>query len=56
MKAVDIIWDIDEEDDDLTKIDLPTEIDIPDGIDEEEVSDYISDMTGFCHYGYKLIP
>lgn len=51
LKAINIKWDTDGE-----KIDLPTEIDIPEGItDEEEISDYISDETGFCHYGFDLI-
>ena len=32
---------------------LPTEIDIPDGMtDIEEISDYITDQTGFCHNGF----
>lgn len=53
MKAIDIIWDVDcEKDQDL----LPTEIEIPDEItDIDEVSDYISDITGFCHYGFNLV-
>lgn len=53
MKAINIIWDVDyEKDQDL----LPTEIEIPDEITEiDEVSDYISDITGFCHYGFNLV-
>jgi len=36
---------------------LPTEIEIPDGMtDEDEISDYISDMTGFCHKGFCIVP
>lgn len=32
---------------------VPTEIDIPDGMtDIEEISDYITDQTGFCHNGF----
>lgn len=32
---------------------LPTEIEIPDGMtDIEEISDYITDQTGFCHNGF----
>lgn len=52
MKATNIEWDVD----DLEDLDyLPTEIEIPEGmIDEEEISDYISDETGFCHNGYVL--
>lgn len=50
MKATHIKWDTDGE-----KIDLPDEIEIPDGMeDEDEISDYISEQTGFCHYGYVL--
>lgn len=51
LKAINIIWDTDGE-----NISLPTEIDIPEGItDEEEISDYISNKTGFCHCGFELV-
>lgn len=50
MKAVNIEWDTDGED-----VDLPTEIEIPEGLtDEEEISDYLSDLTGYCHLGFYL--
>lgn len=53
MKAIDIIWDVDHEEDREL---LPTEIEIPSGMeDEDEISDYLSDATGFCHRGYKLV-
>lgn len=53
MKAINIIWDVDL-DEDLKS--LPTEIDIPDEmIGEEEISDYITDETGFCHRGFEVI-
>lgn len=52
MKATCIIWDVDCKED-LQH--LPTEIDIPDGMtDEDEISDYLSDTTGFCHKGFVL--
>ena len=53
MKAINIDWDIDSESD----IDfLPNEIEIPNGmIDEDEISDYITNKTGFCHYGFELV-
>lgn len=52
MKAINIEWDVDYEDDREL---LPTEIDIPEGMtDEDEISDYISNVTGFCHFGYEL--
>ena len=52
MKAINIHWDVDYEED----LDgLPTEIELPDGMDDEdEISDYISDVTGFCHKGFHL--
>lgn len=51
MKAINIEWDTDGED-----ITLPTEIEIPMGmIDEDEISDYLSDTTGYCHFGFTLV-
>lgn len=51
-KATNIEWDVNDFED-LEY--LPTEIEIPDGMtDEDEISDYISDKTGFCHNGYML--
>lgn len=53
MKATNIQWDTDGDEEILA--DLPTEIEIPESMtDEEEISDYISDETGFCHYGFEL--
>lgn len=59
MKAINIQWDVDYED---GLENLPTEIEIPDevvdGVDEYDycdvISDYITDVTGFCHFGYDL--
>jgi len=52
MKAVDIEWDVDSEDD---KKNLPAEIEIPKGMEnEDEISDYLSEVTGFCHKGFRL--
>lgn len=52
MKAINIKWDIDYDDNGF----LPTEIEIPDGmIDEDEISDYLSDVTGYCHEGFELV-
>lgn len=59
MKATNIQWDTDGDQEVFD--DLPTEIEIPEGfidengeIDEEAVSDYISDGTGFCHAGFEI--
>lgn len=60
MKAVNIKWDTDG---DLELRDLPKEIEIPEylidedtDIDEyeEEIADYISEVTGYCHFGFDL--
>jgi hypothetical protein len=51
VKVVNIKWDTDGE-----NIELPNEIELPFGmVDEDEIGDYISDETGFCHYGFELI-
>ena len=50
MKAYDIECETDGAD-----ADLPTEIEIPEGMtDEEEISDYLSNMVGFLHKGFCL--
>ena len=53
MKAINILWDTDGE-----EVNLPNEIEIPDCVDKEdddEISDYLSDATGFCHFGFELV-
>lgn len=60
MRATGIKWDTDG-DEDLART-LPPEIEIPDNIamqakpenDEDVISDYLSQVTGYCHYGYNL--
>lgn len=54
MKAINIMWDVDSKKD-LEY--LPKEIEIPKEIedDEDEISDYISDETGYCHKGFELV-
>lgn len=50
LRAINIKWDTDGE-----NIDLPDSIDIPDYMtDLDEISDYISDQTGFCHFGFEI--
>lgn len=52
MKANHILWDVDEAKD-LDS--LPKEVDIPEGMtDEDEISDYLSELTGYCHRGFSL--
>ena len=59
MKAVNIRWDTEENTESL-----PTEIEIPENIAnnvkdmddyDDEIGDYISAVTGFCHCGFEII-
>lgn len=53
MKAINIEWDVDYEEE---LMNLPDAITLPDGMeDEEEISDFLSDVTGYCHRGFSLI-
>lgn len=53
MKAAEIDWDADGED--PKEIGLPEEMDIPEGMtDVEEISNYITEQTGYCHYGFSI--
>lgn len=55
MRVYNIKWDCEKE----YRASLPTEIEVPDHLyDEddpylEEISDYLSDRYGFCHFGFK---
>lgn len=55
MKITNIKWDIDFEDKENVLDDLPTEVEVPDGMtDKEEISDWLSDKYGFCHTGFEM--
>ncbi len=56
-RADNIIWDYDEEEENGTAqfLGLPDHADIPDGIDDEDVADYLSDTYGFCVYGFTMV-
>ncbi len=52
MIAYDIAWDTEGED---FVPPLPSEIELPEYITElYEISEYLSDCTGFCHKGFCL--
>ena len=54
MRATNIKWDTDGDQDAFDA--LPQEIQIPKGMTYEEIEDYLSDQTGFCHMGFELSP
>ena len=71
MKAVNIKWDVTDGAEDMTQEEmnevletLPTEVDIPDSLIDEEfdedyyysdISDWLSNEYGFCHFGFELV-
>ena len=62
LKAINIKWDTDGDIEVFN--DLPTEMIVPDELEEmykkdrefalEEISDWLSDETGFCHDGFEI--
>ena len=62
LKAINIKWDTDGDMEAFNE--LPTEMIISDELEEmykkdreyalEEISDWLSDETGFCHYGFEI--
>lgn len=63
LKAINIKWDTDGDEEVLQ--DLPTEMIIPVDLEEdyysdmkdimEDISDWLSKETGFCHYGFEIV-
>lgn len=63
LKAINIKWDTDGDMEVLNA--LPTEMIIPNELEElykkdreyalEEISDWLSDETGFCHDGFEVV-
>ena len=63
LKATNIKWDTDGDMEVFNE--LPTEMIIPDELEEmhkkdkeyalEEISDWLSDETGFCHDGFEVV-
>lgn len=63
LKAINIKWDTEGDMEVLNE--LPTEMIIPDELEEmykkereyalEEISDWLSDETGFCHDGFEVV-
>lgn len=54
MKVYDIDWDIDHDDLDLV-LDLPVEVDVPDGTDIDDIADMLSDEYGFCINSFSVL-
>lgn len=62
LKAINIKWDTDGDKEVFNE--LPTEMIVPEELEEmykkdkefalEEISDWLSDETGFCHAGFEI--
>lgn len=54
LKVINIEWDTDNNHN--LQNALPKEIDIPESINTmDDTSNYISDETGFCNFGFDLV-
>ena len=63
LKAINIKWDTDGDEEVLQG--LPTEMIVPEDLEErynsdreyamEEISDWLSEETGFCHSGFEIV-
>ena len=56
MKVTNIIWSIGDDGSDFNQndYDLPTEVEIPDGIDVMDIADYLSDEYGLLVESFSL--
>lgn len=52
MKITDIVWDCEELDQD--EIGLPSEVEVPDEVEEDEIADWLSDEYGWCVLAYSM--
>ena len=52
MLATNIKWDTDGDIEILD--DLPTEVEIPYDMEEDEICDYLSDEYGYCVFGFDI--
>ena len=52
MRALNIKWDTDGNTDVLNE--LPSEVEIPYGIEEDEICEYLSDEYGYCVFGFDI--
>lgn len=56
MKAVNIVWDVDEEiyGNMIDELALPSEVEVPDEVMKDDVADYLAENYGFCVFEFSL--
>ena len=58
-RTIKVKWDTSDGDLDFTSAEdfadvaLPELVILPSGIDEEDISDWLSDNWGYCHFGWS---
>ena len=58
-RLVRVIWDTNDDDIGIwyapLDCDLPEIVTVPDDIEEDDISDYLSDRWGYCHFGWNFV-
>ena len=56
MRFIKVHWDTsdDSSDEEVTPADcgLPEIVKVPEWMDDDDISDWLSDVWGFCHHGW----
>ena len=56
-RLVEVEWDTSDGDWNPLpgELDLPEIVIVPGDIDEDDISDYLSDRWGYCHFGWNFV-
>ena len=56
-RLVEVCWDTSDGDWSPLPgdLDLPVIGSVPDNIEEDDISDYLSDKWGYCHFGWNFV-
>ena len=56
-RLVEVRWDTSDGDWNPLpgELDLPEIVSIPDDVGEDDISDYLSDRWGYCHFGWNYV-
>ena len=56
-RLVEVCWDTSDGDWSPLPgdLDLPEIVSVPDNIEEDDISDYLSDKWGYCHFGWNFV-
>ena len=56
-RLVEVNWDTSDGDWNPSpgELDLPEIVTVPGDIDEDDISDYLSDTWGYCHFSWNFV-